>query len=156
MRFALFALLTAALLLGGCAKARDSRLNPFNWFQRSEAAATLEPAGGYKVATDLRPLVDQVLSLVIEPVPGGALVRATGLPATQGYWSAELVAVADGVPVNGVLTFRFVTTPPPAPSRVSTQQSREITAAVFVSAIDLAAVRQITVLGSRTSRSTRR
>lgn len=155
MRIPLSAALMALLLLTACAKVRDSRLNPFNWFQKS-AVTTLEPKGGYSTAADTRPLVDQVLSLVVEPVAGGAIVRATGLPPTQGWWSADLVADAEGKPVDGVLTFRFVLAPPPNPAPVSTQQSREITAGVYLSTIDLAEVREITVVGARNARSTRR
>ena len=156
MRVILLATLTAVLLLGACAKARDSKLNPFNWFQRSAPVDTLEPEEGYDALTDNRILVDQVVGLVIEAIPGGAVVRATGLPPTQGYWSAELLPENDGVPVNGELSFRFVVAPPPDVSRVSTVQSREISVAVYLSNIDLAEVRRITVLGARTSRSAAR
>ena len=155
MRIPLLALMIAALLLPGCARLREARINPFNWFKTSEAA-TLEPSGGYTNIADNRALVDQVLTLVIDPVPGGALVRATGLPPSQGYWSAALVNDSDGKPVDGTLTYRFVVYPPATPAPISTQASREITAGIYISTINLADVRQISVVGSTNLRTARR
>jgi hypothetical protein len=54
------------------------------------------------------------------------------------------------------LTFRFVVVPPRGQTRVSTQQSREITAGIFVTNRQLAGVREITVLGANGGRSSRR
>ncbi len=157
MKTPLLAALTALMLVTACAKARESRINPFNWFKRSTVAETLEPKQGYDAATtDNRPLVDQVLSLSVEPIPGGAIVRATGLPPTQAWWQADLVAQNDGLPVDGVLTYRFVVIPPRTPAPSSTQPSREITAGAYLSDFDLASIRQITVQGQRSLRSTRR
>ena len=156
MKLPLIAALTALLLVSACAKVGASKLNPFNWFQGSRPAATLAPKEGYVVVTDDRALIDQVLTLSVEPLPGGAIVRATGLPPTQGYFDAALIADNDGDPVDGVLTYRFVVSPPPTAAPVSTQASREITAAVYISDIVLAQVRQITVQGARDARSSSR
>ncbi len=147
--------LALLLLVGGCAKVRDSRLNPFNWFQPSQAT-TLEPKGGFPDRSDGRPLVDQVLSLVIEPVPGGAILRATGLPPTQGWWKADLVAQNGGVPQDGLLLYQFVMLPPLKTQPASAQGSREITAAVYLSTIDLAEVREIRVEAGQNARTIRR
>ena len=88
--------------------------------------------------------------------PGGAIVRATGLPPTQGWWDASLVAENSGLPVDGVLTYRFVVDQPREATRVSTQQSREVTAAAYLSDIKLEGISQIVVLGAENSQSSRR
>lgn len=163
MKLPLVAAITLSLALAGCGGLRDSRMNPFNWFGKShEASATsLEPKGGYGASVnDFRVLVDQVTKLEIVANPEGAIISAAGLPPTQGWWDAELVAENDGFPVNGVLTYRFVLAEPVAgtavSSRVLTPQSREVTVATFLSNIKLADVRQIVVTGSANSRSIRR
>lgn len=155
MRVPVAGMLIAALTLGGCEAASESRLNPVNWFGGSTAGTGVET----RVATapqDPRPLVDEVTALEIARRPGGAIVQATGLPPTQGYWNSDLVAENRGEPVDGVLTYRFVVSPPTSAQPVGTPQSREVTAAVHLSDIRLAGVREIVVLGSRSSRTSRR
>ncbi len=143
----------AALLLTGCG---DSGLNPFNWFRSDPQAETVADAD-VRVVTDTRPLVDQITTLVVERTPGGAIIRATALPPAQGWYDASLVSLnPDDKAENGVLAFDFRAYPPEAPTRVSTAQSRELTAAVFVSDIVLAGVRQIRVNGARNTRTARR
>lgn len=138
-------------LLAGCGDGSGSRLNPFNWFGRSEVVVT---APGSSVPVDPRPLVASVTGLVVEPYPGGAIVRATGLPPSQGWWEAELV----GLPIdeNGVQVFEFHVFPPPAPTPSGLPQSREITVAAAISTIRLERVREIVVQGATNSRSSRR
>ncbi len=156
MKKPLLAAVMVVLLVAGCAGIRSSRLNPFNWFGGSSrgapAAAVVVPAG----KVDTRVLVDTVESLSVEQVPGGAIVHATGLSPTQGWYNAALVAEDDGVPVKGVLTYRFLVMPPPVATRVSTPQSRQVTVAAALSRVQLEGVRQITVTGARNSRSSRR
>lgn len=155
MRLPITLMLITALTVTGCGRIRESRLNPFNWFGRSAPAATVTLAADEP--TDPRALVAEVVAMEVTAQPGGAIVHATGLPPTQGWWQADLVAANGGVPVDGVLSFRFVIVPPPASTvRVSTPQSREVIAAVFVSDEALADVRTITVLGAQASRSSRR
>lgn len=154
MRIALLAVMTALLILPACGKVRASRFNPFNW-SRPEVT-TLAPKDGYQVTPDYRQLVDQVLTVAVEPMPGGAIVRASGLPPTQGYWQAELVAENNGEPVDGVLTLRFVVYPPPDPTPSSTQFSREITVGLFLADQQLAKISRITVQGQKTALSVRR
>jgi hypothetical protein len=154
MRIALLAAMTALMILPSCGKIRDSRFNPFNW-SRPEVT-TLEPKGGYEVTADNRQLVDQVLTMAVEPMPGGAIVRAKGLPPVQGYWQAELVPENGGEPVDGVLTLRFVVYPPPGPTPSSTQPSREITVGLFLADQQLARISRITVQGQQTALSVRR
>lgn len=144
--------LTAVLVLTSCAAIRSSRLNPLNWFGRSQEARVV--AAGGAVAADSRPLVEQVLTLVIEPTPQGALVRATGLSPMQGYYDAELVARP--VDENGVLVYDFRIKPPPEPKPVGTQRTREVTVAAALSNIALESISEIVVQGAGNARSSRR
>jgi hypothetical protein len=148
------AALAAVLLLGACGGFSQSNWNPFNWFGNSsevEAAAAAQAQQG--VPSDPRPLVAQVLSLAIEPYSGGAIVRATGLPPTQGFYDGELVEESFE---DGRLTYRFVLIPPPEPNRVSTQVSREVTVGTSISRRRLEEIREVVVRGQQNARSSRR
>jgi hypothetical protein len=147
----------AILTLASCGRLHDSKLNPRNWFRHSSQTATLEPQAGYAaVAADGRLPVQSVTALEIAPNAEGAIVSATGLPPTQGWWKAELVAQNDGQPVDGVMTYDFLVAEPPASERVSTPQSREVTAAAVLSQIQLDVITSIVVKGASNSRSVRR
>ncbi|HMO07469.1 MAG TPA: hypothetical protein PKD10_07440 [Paracoccaceae bacterium] len=151
MRRPILAMLVLVLALPACGGLRDSRLNPFNWFGRAERAQPVPAAP--QAPVDQRLLVAEVTGLTIDRTPGGAIVRATGLPPRQGFWDAELVAR----PIeDGVLVFDFRVFPPIEDTSVSTQRSREIVVATFLTDIRLAQVRQITVQGERSARTTRR
>ena len=130
----------------------QSRLNPLNWFGRSAPANTV--AVQPTAPSDPRPLVAQVLTMTIEPFPGGALVRATGLPPTQGFWDAELVALP--VDENGTLVLDFRIFPPIARAGVVNQPSREVTVAYNLSDIKLDGISQIIVQGASNARASRR
>jgi hypothetical protein len=151
MRIALPAALTAVLLSAACGQGGGSGWNPLNWFSSSARVETMEAAPA--VPGDPRPRVDQVISMSVDPMVGGAIVRATGLPPTQGFWEADLVRAEDE---DGLIVFDFLIIPPLTPQRVSTQPSREITAGAFVSNRDLATAREIIVRGERSSRTSRR
>lgn len=159
--FAPLALLLAlAVTLSACGGWRESRINPRNWFGKQEVTS-LEPKEGYPdVAEDPRELVAQVTNLEVKQTQGGAIVAATGLPPTQGWWGAELLAENDGEPVEGVMTYRFVVAWPnpgsPPSQRVMTPQSREVTAAAFLSNVKLTEVKKIVVIGATNERSVRR
>lgn len=145
----LLALLAVTLILSAC----STRLNPLNWFGRDRAeVVTVAPDAN--VTRDGRRFVDQVVQLAVDATPNGAIVRAVGLPPTQGYWDAELVRVRTDDPSAVVYEFRVV--PPLRPSRQSTQQSREIIAAASLSNRALQGVRSISVVGARNRRSVRR
>ncbi|MBL9052031.1 MAG: hypothetical protein JNK19_18095 [Tabrizicola sp.] len=141
---------TLVLALTGCGAIRESRLNPFNWFKKSEPRETvvLDEKG------DPRPLVDTVLSMAVEPIPGGAIVRARGVTPTQGWWDAELVA--QDVTEDGVLVYEFRLVPPIGRTDVNTQQSREIDVGIYISDVKLAEVREIVVQGATNARVSRR
>lgn len=157
MRLPVTGLLIVTLVLAGCGRVRESRLNPFNWFGRSvETTQAVSEGAVPGRPDDRRILVAQVTDMEVARQPGGAIIRASGLPPTQGWWNTDLVAENGGAPVDGVLTYRFVIAEPLKPNRVSTPQSRELTAATYVSDIKLDGVSQIVVLGAENSRSSRR
>lgn len=150
-----FLLGSAALILSGCGIS-ESRFNPLNWFGGGEEESdTLEAFEIVEVA-DARPLVARITSLSIDRTPGGAIIRVTGLPPTQGWYDVSLVDETGGEPLDGVLSYSLRAFPPQTPTRVSTPQSRELTAARFISDIALAQVRVIQVTGSENSRAARR
>ena len=140
-----------AVALAGCGKVRQSKLNPFNWFKKSEPRETIVLPGE---KSDPRPLVDTVLSMAVEPIPGGAVVRARGVTPTQGWWNAELVP--QDLDDKGVLVYEFRLVPPEGRADVNTQQSREIDVAIYLSDAKLEAVREIVVQGAKNARSARR
>jgi hypothetical protein len=138
------------LLLASCGQ---SRLNPFNWFKRSAPApVTL----AVETPADARALVADVISLDIDALPGGAILRATGRTEVQGFWEAELVLREgpEADPAKPVYDFRAF--PPVGRADVNTPQSREVTVAVYLSDIDLNGVVSITVQGAGNARAVRR
>jgi len=147
MKLPIIAVLVVATL-GGCAKVRESRFNPFNWTAQQEAATVL-----YTPPADARGLVDRVTGLRLEPYPGGAILRATGLPPTQGYWKAELVALP--VDEAGKLVYEFRIAPPLAPVPAGTPLARSVNVAVSLSTIKLTGVTSIVVQGNGNAMSLR-
>ncbi len=159
MKVQIVAGLLAIGLLAGC----QSRYSPNNWgwFGGSQSEPTLAPNDGYAPDYDRRPLVQQVVSMSVDQVPGGAIVTAVGLPPTQGYWEADLVSTYETesgkpAPKDGVMRLEFRIVPPRGQKRVSTAISREVTAGTFLSDQALGAVRTITVVGSGNQRSSGR
>lgn len=138
--------LTAMTACGGF----SSRLNPLKWFKRSAPVAVVAT----ETPADPRPLVADVLSMQIDHYPGGAIIRATGLPPTQGFWSAELIALP--VDEKGTLVLEFHVFPPAGPAAVVNQQSREITVAYNITDIKLQEVNQIVVQGAKNARASSR
>lgn len=149
------AALAMVFALGACGSMGQSRLNPMNWFGRS-SVETLEPAGGWNTVTDRRDMVPVVTEMEMIPTTGGALLRATGVTATQGWWDVELRPTNNERPENGVLTYEFVVAAPRAQTAVSTEASRSVTAAVKISTRRLDGVRQVTVRGAQNARSVNR
>ena len=149
----LTAALAALALVASCATVRDSRINPFNWFGRS--AETRAVAATPAAPVDPRRPVGQVIDMAVEPRPGGAILRATGLPPTQGHWDAALVLdpVAEGA---SELTYRFLVQPPVVPRPAGTPQSREVTVAVYLSDVRLEGIRRVTVAGETNARTVTR
>ncbi len=153
MRKPLIPLLAVLMVLGACGTVRESRLNPFNWFGRSTEAAAVAPSEVGTTA-DTRALVASVTALTVEATPGGAIIRAIGIPPTQGFWDGALVREASDR--DDELRYRFVLAPPPVPRPAGTHLSREVTVATYASDIRLDGIRRITVVGAGNARTTTR
>ena len=144
-------LLLMLVAAAGC----STRANPVNWFGSSEdTTESLVP----EIIENLddRPLIDQIASMNIERLPGGAIVRATGVTSMQGYWDASLVVENNGIPQDGVLILTFRVRPPVTRQPVGNTVTREVVSGVFLSDQTLAPVQTITVIGARNRRSVRR
>lgn len=161
-------LVLSALVVTSCGAVRESRVNPFNWFGRSEsrpvatgdAANPLIPRRTTNIITRRKEdapyagtLIGEVSELLIERRPGGAVVRATGVSDRQGPFEVQLVPVAAETG-NGVLTYELRGLQPPAAR--GTDLSRTLTAAVWLSDSELAEIGVIHVKGARNIRSVRR
>ncbi|MEY3005590.1 MAG: hypothetical protein RLZZ491_2766 [Pseudomonadota bacterium] len=140
-----------ALALMTSLAACGTRLNPFNWFgaDREDRVAADTPT----VPTDPRPLVAEVVDLAIAPTAQGAILRATGRPATQGHWDAELIETERSATA---LVYEFRAFPPLAAAPTGTPQSREVVTGLELSLFDLAGIRTITVIGAENRRSVSR
>ena len=150
-------LVLAALILASvasCARISESRLNPFNWFGRDRGVETAEPIE-IETVRDPRPLVEEVVSVSLDRAPGGAILRAVGVPATQGHWAAELV-LDDVRSTPDRLIYQFRAAPPLDPAPVSTDASRQVVVATFLTDGRLARIREVQVLGAQSSRAVRR
>ena len=155
MRIPTYMVLSLGAFTMACSSVSESNYNPMNWGTSEEVAHTLAPEEGYLTISDFRELVVEVTNLSVVNTNGGVIVHATGLPATQGYHSADLVPVNDEKPVNGTLTYEFRLVDPFADRRVSSQVSREVVVAHFISDAKLKQAKEIKVLGATNSRSSR-
>lgn len=135
MRRSICTTLIAVTLAAGCTRGGDAPVAPAE-------------------ITETRPLMPQITAFAVEPTPGGAILRVTGLPPRQGYWDGALVPVVQ--PDPSVLAFEFRALPPPVPTRVSTERSRYVDVAVFVDNNALAGIREIRVLAAENARAARR
>lgn len=140
-----------AVALAGCGGMRDSKLNPFNWFRKSEPRETIVLP---EAKEDGRMLAEVVLDLKVEPIPGGAIVRARGQMPVQGYWSAELVPLP--LSEGGTQVYEFRVFPPVAKADANTAQSRQIDVAIYISDVKLQNVTEIVVQGATNARASRR
>ncbi|WP_386260101.1 hypothetical protein [Sulfitobacter aestuariivivens] len=95
--------------------------------------------------------------MTVERIPGGAIVRATGLAARQGIYAVQLTpANDDEEPVNGVLTYRLEGVRPQQPTAVGAVPTREVIAARRLTDQQLRAVSQIRVEGQLNAQVARR
>lgn len=141
-------------LVAGCGRVRGSRLNPFNWFGGARRRERVAAENAALAPTDPRLLVSEVVSLSVDPYTSGAIVRAKGIPPSQGWWDAELVARP--LDENGVLVYDFRVFPPVTNTPAGTPRSREITVAVSISSVKLDGVNEIVVQGETNALSSRR
>lgn len=176
MRLILPALLVATLTVSACAAIRDSRVNPANWFgnSRSEPIQSDPRAATNPLIPETRRRglfaglraqsriyvgtpIDQVTNLVIEPVPGGAIVRATGIAGEDRVYDVRLTTESDeNVPVDGVLTYQLRGIHSDRPTRTLSQRVRTVTAARRLTDQELAEIRVIRVEGLRNAQTTTR
>lgn len=172
MRKTLTLLLVSSLTLAACGTIRDSRVNPFNWFGQSrsepveaqESTNPLIPKGGglfsKQSAIDeiyLGQPFEQITNLTIERVPGGAIIRATGLAARQGIYAVQLTPEnEEEEPVDGVLTYRLEGVRPDKNTAVGAKPTREVIAARQLTDRQLAGVRVIRVEGQQNALASRR
>lgn len=149
-----FAFFFVTLALAGCGGGDGEGGGMFAWLTQEEPVEMLNEVEMVVVRDD-RPLVESVEALVVERLPGGIIVRATGLPPMQGWHNAQLVRENGTSAGPGVLVYSFRAIPPIEQTRVSTQQSREIVAGAFLSDLELAGVSSIRVLAARNVRTVR-
>ncbi|MFY0680234.1 MAG: hypothetical protein JXR13_06635 [Thalassovita sp.] len=158
------ALLISTLVLAGCGQ---SRLNPLNWFGKSRqveatqtAAGPINPLIPQRSALARREvgyqgqLVAEINTLAIEQVPGGAIVRASGLAHTEGAWDVRLEPLNEGQPVDNTLTFEFRALP--GSGAPGTPRTRTLNVAAYVTEQDLSNVRNIQVVAAGNARISRR
>ncbi len=166
MRKTFSALLLSTLVLTGCATVRDSRVNPFNWFGKARSAPIAQSSAqanplipqtssifsrkrNSNAVYNGRP-VDQITDLTIERVPGGILLRATGLAARQGLYDVQLVPQnKDELPVDGVLTYRLEGGEPASQTPIGAAATREVIVARTLTDQQLAEVHTIRIEGQR-------
>ncbi len=166
-------LLVSSMILASCGF-RESRVNPLNWFGRSssepvqtgeqEAVNPLIPrrtglfaSNRAKKSIYLGTPIDQIADLTVERVPGGAIIRATGVAARQGYYQVQLTpSNEEEEPEDGVLVYRMEAVRPSSRTRVGTQPTREIIAGRSVTDQTLQNVRAIRVEGKLNARVVRR
>lgn len=123
--------LIALLMLAGCGQ-NVSVWSPRTWFGAGEMPEDTQVAPDESL--DPRPLVRSVTSASIEQANGGVIVRATGLPPTQGWWQVDLMPL----PIeNGELVLEFRTFAPLDAAAQGTPRSREVTAAYTISRFTL-------------------
>lgn len=149
------AALALVFALGACGSGGLSRLNPMTWFG-SEAEETLAPASGWNVGTDRRALVPVIRDMEVLRTPEGAIIRASGVTQTQGWWDVELRPINDEKPVDGALIYEFVLAAPREVTGTGSEASRTVDAAVKVSNFTLSGVRRIVVRGAQNAQSVRR
>jgi len=144
----LCAVLILTVAVSGC-----SRLNPGTWLNAGGKSPT--PQGMVAAAPkveDARPLVAQITALNVDRTPDGAIVRATGLPPTQGWYNAGLIA---GPVENGTLTLDFRVAAPKGGQAAGTPATREVIAATAINNETLNGATRIVVRGATNALSSR-
>lgn len=169
MRVTLSALLISSMFVASCG---GSSLNPLSWFGRSTsvpiAQETVNPlipqSGGLfkrRTKAERNAYVgtpfEQITNLKVERVPGGAIIRATGLAARQGIYAVRLTpANEDETPVDGVLTYRLEGVRPSKSTPAGATATREVTAARKLTDQELLGVRTIRIEGTQNALVARR
>jgi hypothetical protein len=143
-------------VLSGCGGSGGSSLNPLNWFGDSSNAPDTLVSVEQVLFTDSRPLIPEVTRVEVDQTPGGIILRAVGLPPTEGFWDGELIVEnANPEPVDGVLSFQFRIQQPPFTSTPGTPRSREIVVGRFITLQQLEGVTTLRVVAERNERTVR-
>ena len=96
-------------------------------------------------------------NLVIERVPGGAVIRASGLTAVQGVYLVQLTPTAEvETPINGVPAYRLEGVRPEFNEGVGSTHTRTVAAARALTDQELAGVRSVRVEGARNAQTSLR
>lgn len=164
------ALALAALVLTGCGSARESRLNPFNWFGGSREVA----AGAEREVNPLIPgnqssvlqrpdqdyagvPIDEIVDLRLDRTRSGAIIVVSGLAARQGPYRVQLTPLnEDEEPQDGVLSYSFDVIYPDEKTNVGPEQTRRVTVARSIGSQTLAETRVVRVIGARNAREVSR
>jgi len=173
MRHLTTVLIVSAVVLAGCGRMGESRLNPMNWFGKSKSAPRAEQTTDETQVNPLIPErqsvfrrdpladdyegtpVERVTDLVIERTASGAIVRATGVTSRQGAHDVRLTSQTEGEPVDGVLTFTLEAVQPDR-QWAGAESQRTVTAGRAVSRATLESVRRVRVLGVSNARTSSR
>ena len=142
-----------AVVLAGCGRVSESRLNPFNWFGGDRETVAATPDTAAEIRDDV--LIAQVLNLKVEPTPGGAIISSLGLASTQGFWEAVLVPVDTDDDTTG-LTFEFRVKQPVTTATIGANAAREVLAGTFLSTQTLGSARTITIVAGQNRRTVSR
>ncbi len=166
-------LIALTALLGACGL-RDSRVNPINWFGRDRA----EPVAVAAAPDEINPLIPTqgglfnssrpeielylgtpvatITELNVDRVPGGAIIRATGVDNVQGLYEVQLTPEDENGAIDGVLGYRLEARRPENARAGGAEATRRVTAAVAVTDQELSDVHTIRVSGLENARSSRR
>lgn len=130
----------------------ESRINPFNWFggDREQRVRVDPDDPGRAEILDSRFLVAEIIQLSVEQTTSGAIVRATGVAPSQGYFDAELVLV-ESTETTVVYDFRVA-----SPIGNATAGLQEISVGAELTVGELAGIRTITVIAQSNRRSVER
>lgn len=153
-------------LLAGCGSISQSKFNPLNWFgpsqetevtetgERVTVLRTLAPRNGYTNFVDTRTLIPALADVQVVKSASGAIITATGLAPSLGYYDAQLVRVPSER--SDQLTYEFRVRAPQTATTLGTDAQRRITAGVSLSFSEIAGIRSIIVRAANGSRVARR
>lgn len=172
MRIVTTSLLVATLALMAC----NSRVNPGNWGKSGQPLVVdqtepeeINPLVPENPRTNILSSltnpeeeylgvpVDQISSVIVESMPGGAIIRVTGISDVQGLYDVRLTpANDDEEPVDGVLTYTLEGVYVEEAVRGGPEQLRTVVAGVRVTDNQLAEAKVIRVEGRLNTQSTSR
>lgn len=164
MRKILLALVVTSMTVSACGAVRDSRINPFNWFGKSRAAAMpaenanplIPQRRGSILGNRETPYqgvrIGQITDVKVERVGDGAIIRVHGVAQRVDAYNLKLIARETKTP--SVVEFELLAEFPAGSQTVA--GTRPVVAARHLSTQDLEGVRIIRVLGGTNAREVRR